>query len=373
MHVVHIIANNTTVPYLNWFAERLGKYPDIKFTVIALYPQEPDLIKEMKAYGCDAYWVKFDQVNRKSGMVFAFFKLYRLFKDIKPDIINAHLFDDSVPALLAARFAGIKKRVVRKQDTAYHWNFNPLWVWADRFNNFNATDIIAISEDSKKFLVEKEKAPVRKIHMVHNGIPIRDFTAQINSDKEFLIKKYGLEGKIVLGTIARYIEWKGYRYIIEAARILTQKHKNLKFLFVGYGEQQNELEELVRKYGLSECIVFTNWIDRKFIPSLYGIIDVYIHAAYMEPFGFVLVEAMANGVPIVSSKTGVAADVLEHRKTCYFTGDKDPKGISDGVEWMLENSEDRETMKERIKKIAAEEFSVEMMLDKHIVVYRGSK
>jgi len=373
MHVVHVIANNSTVPYLNWFAERLGKYPDVKFTIIALYSEKPRLIEDMKHYGCDVYWIKFDQAKRKSGMIYAFFKLYKFFNKLKPDVVNAHLFDDSLPALLAARFAGIKKRVIRKQDTAFHWYFKPLWVLADRFNNFNSTDIIAISEDSKKFLLEKEKAPVGKIRMIHNGIPIKEFTAQNDSDKEFLINKYGLEGKIVLGTVARYIEWKGYRYIIEAARTLTQKYKNLKFLFVGYGDQQKELEKLVTQYGLSEYIVFTGWIERKFIPSLYGIMDLYIHAAIMEPFGFVLVEAMANGVPIITSKTGVAADALEDKTTCYFTGDKDSKGIAEGVEWMLENTSDRNNMKEKVKKIANEEFSVERMLDKHISVYQGSK
>jgi glycosyltransferase involved in cell wall biosynthesis len=371
MHVVHIIANNSSVPYLTWFTERLRKYPDVKFSFIALYPEKPRIIDEMKAYGCDTYWIKFDQEARKSGMVYAFFKLYKLFKKLKPDVVNAHLFDDSVPALLAARLAGVKKRVVRKQETAYHWYFAPFWVWADRFNNFNSTDIIAISKDSEKFLIEKEKVRVKKLHMIYNGIPIQVFTAQVDTDKEFLIKKYGLEGKIVLGTISRYIEWKGYRYIIEAAKTLVQKYKNLKFLFVGYGEQQQELEELVNEYGLSEYIVFTGWIERKYIPSLYGIMDLYIHAAIMEPFGFVLVEAMANGVPIVTSKTGVAADALEHKISCYFTGDKDPQGIVDGVEWMLENPQERNVIKERIKKIAAKEFSVEHMLDQHIKVYRG--
>lgn len=373
MHVVQVIANNSSVPYLNWFAERLGNYPDIKFTVIALYPEKPLLLEEMNKYGCDAYWIKFDAAKRKSGMVFAFLKLYSLFKKLNPDVVNAHLFDDSVPGLLAARLAGIKRRVIRKQDAAFHWYYKPIWVWADRFNNFNSTDIIAISEDSKEFLLTKEKAPIEKLRMIHNGIPIKDFTRQIDVDKDFLIKKYGLEGKIVLGTISRYIEWKGYRYIIEAARTLTQKFKNMKFIFAGYGEQQKELEELVEKYGLSEYIVFTGWIDRKYIPSLYGIIDVYIHAAIMEPFGFVLVEAMANGVPIVTSKTGVAADVLEHKSTCYFTGGKDSKGIEEGVNWMLENPSEREAMKEKIKKIAVEKFGVEKMLDEHIKVYRGIK
>jgi len=371
MHVVHVIANNSSVPYLNWFAERLEAYPDVKFTVIALYPEKPNLIEEMQAYGCDAYWVKFDPERRKSGMIRAFFELYKLFKKIKPEVVNAHLFDDSVPALLAARLAGIKRRVIRKQDTAFHWYFAKLWVWADRFNNFNSTDIIAISKDSEKFLIEKEKAPASKVFMIHNGIPIKSFTTQVEIDKAYLIKKYGLEGKIVVGTIARYIEWKGYRYIIEAARTLTQKYPNLKFLFVGAGTQQQELEELVNKYGLSEHIVFTGWIDRKYIPSLYGIMDLYVHAAMMEPFGFVLVEAMANGVPIITSKTGVAADALEHKVTCYFTQDRDPEGIVSGVEWMLENPVERDAMKNRIKQIAVDEFSVEHMLAEHITVYRG--
>ena len=373
MHVVHVIANNSSVPYLNWFAERLSAYPDVKFTFIVMYPEKPHLIEEMNKLGHDAYWVEFDSSRRKSGMLSSFFKLYGLFKKLKPDVVNAHLFDDSVPALLAARFAGVKKRVIRKQDTAFHWYFKPLWVWADRFNNLNSTDIIAISEDSKKFLLEKEKAPANKVRMIHNGIPIKHFTAQVDSDKAFLIQKYGLEGKIVLGTIARYIEWKGYKYIIEAAKTLTQKNKDLKFLFVGYGEQQQELEDLVNQNGLSEYIVFTNWIDRKYIPSLYGIMDLYIHAAVMEPFGFVLVEAMANGVPIVTSKTGVAADALTHKETCYFTGDKDPKGIAEGVEWMFENPDARDAMKDKIRKLANDEYSVEHMLDEHIKVYRGEK
>lgn len=371
LHVVHVISNNSTVPYLSWFTDRLYNYSDIRFSFIILYPEKPQMIEDMKQRGYECYWIKFDPGKRKSGMIKAFFKLYMLFIKLKPDVVNAHLFDDSVPALLAARFAGIKKRVIRKQDTAYHWYFAPIWVWADRFNNFNATDIIAISNDSMKFLVEKEKAPSKKITMIYNGIPIEEFTAQSNADKEMLVKKYQLEGKIVIGTIARYIEWKGYRYIIEAARILTQKHKNLKFLFVGYGEQQPELEALVKKYNLSDFIVFTGWIDRKYIPSLYGIMDIYLHSAFMEPFGFIFIEAMANGVPIVTSKTGVAADVLEHKSTCYFTGDKDPKGIAEGVEWMLEHPVEKEAMKEKIRKLAKEGFGVEKMLEEHIKVYRS--
>jgi hypothetical protein len=97
MHVVHVIANNSSVPYLNWFAERLHKYPDVKFSFIVMYPEKPHLIDEMKAFGCDTYWLKFDSSKRKAGMIASFFKLYKLFRQLKPDVVNAHLFDDSLP------------------------------------------------------------------------------------------------------------------------------------------------------------------------------------------------------------------------------------------------------------------------------------
>ncbi|HXP49084.1 MAG TPA: glycosyltransferase family 4 protein [Bacteroidia bacterium] len=369
MHVVQVIANNTTVPYLTWFAERLKNYPGVKFSFIVLYPTKPDMIEEMKNFGCQCYWIKFSEDKRKSGMIEVFFQLYRLFVKLKPDVVNAHLFDDSLPAMLAARLAGIERRIVRKQDTAFHWLYTPQWMWADRLINKNATHIVAISEEAKRFVIEKENAEPSKVYMIHNGIPIDKATKYSEQTKESLREKYGLKDKIVIGTISRFIEWKGYRYIIEAARALTEKNKSLKFLFVGQGEQMKEMQELVRKYKLTDYIIFTGWIDREIIPSLFGIMDIYLHAAIMEPFGFVISEAMANGVPIVSTKTGAAADVLVHKETCYFTEDKDASSIIKGIEWMLENPEIREKMKGELKKLAQENFSIDKMVEAHMALY----
>ena len=368
-HVVHLFANNSSVPYLNWFADRLKKYPGVKFTVIALCPERPQMIEDMKERGCECIWIKFDTRKRKTGMIRSLFRLYFLFLKLKPDVVNAHLFDDSLPGLLAARLSGVKKRVIRKQDTAFHWFYTPKWVWADRLNNFNATHIIAISHEAERFIIEKEKAQASKLYMIHNGIPFDEFTAQNENTKKQLIEKYKLEGKIVIGTIARMIEWKGYQYIVEAVKILVGSNKNLKFLFVGEGEQRKEFEELVKKYDLGEYIVFTGWIDRKNIPSLYGVMDIYVHAAIMEPFGFVISEAMANKVPIVTTKTGAAADVLEHIKTCYFIKNKDPQSIVNGISWMLAHSELLKDMGMREEELTREFFSIDLMVDKHVKLY----
>ena len=369
MHVVQVIANCSSVPFFNQFADRINQYPDVKFTFVALYDKKPQMLSDMAERNCDCYWIKFDWRKRKSGMISAFYQLYKLFRKLKPDVVNSHLFDDSFPALLAARLAGVKMRVIHKQDTAFHWVYNPKWIWADKFNNYNATHIVAVSNESRKFIVEKEKAPVSKVYKIHSGIDFKSITGQDEIEKNLLREKFGLKDRIVIGTVSRYIDWKGYKYIIEAARIVVPKYKNLKFLFIGQGEQQKELESLVEKYGLKENIVFTGWVDYKIMPSLYGVMDIYLHAAIMEPFGFAITEAMANRVPLVVTKTGGPGDVLIHKETCYFTEYKSSQSIADGIEWMIKNKEIVNGMKDKIEKLAYENFPVDKMLIEFIHLY----
>src|SRR5438128_103301 len=127
MHIVHIMANNSSAPYFNWFAEQIHSYPTCKFTFIAMYPTKPQMLEDMRQRGCDCYWVPFDNNNRKKEMLMVIPKLFKLFKLLKPDAINTHLFDDSLPALFAARFAGIKKRVITKVDTTFDLYYAMKW------------------------------------------------------------------------------------------------------------------------------------------------------------------------------------------------------------------------------------------------------
>lgn len=373
MHIAHVMANNSSVPYFNWLAEEIQHYPEYKFSFIALHSIKPQMLDDMRERGCNCYWIKFSHANRKADMLLAIPRLLKLFKLIKPDVINTHLFDDSFPALFAARLIGIKKRVITKGDTTFHWNYAKKWVWADRFNNLNATDIIAISNESKEFILNQEKADPSKVKLIHHGIPFKYLCKQTDTYKAELKEKFRIsKGDIVIGTVSRYIEWKGYRYIIAAAAEIVKKYPTAKFIFVGEGEQRKELNTLILKHKLQDNIILTGWVDREYIPSLYGIMDIYLHAANQEPFGFVIAEAMANGVPLVTTKTGAAADALEHKKNCYFVGDKNFKEIVTGVCWMLEDPERRKKISVEIKEIAHTMYDVKFMLKNYIELYKGN-
>lgn len=366
MHIVFTIANNSSVPYFKWFAERASKKEGVKFSFIALCNEKPDMIQDVGKYGWDCHWIKFDCNKRKSSMITSFFKLYKLFKTIKPDVVHSHLFDDSVPSLLAAKFAGVNKRVITKQDTTFHYYYAPKWVWVDKFNNNNATDLIPVSDEAKNFILDKENADIKKITMIHHGIPAKLFTKQSDVYKNELLNKYKLHNKKVIGTVARLIEWKGYRYIIEAIHKVIDVFPEAVFLFIGEGPQKKELTDLAIKHGVIDNIIFTGWVDRDYIPSLYGIMDVYAHAASYEPFGFVIPEAMMNGAPIVSTPTGSALDAIRHKENGYIVKYKDSESLAEGIVYTLQNGG---KFKEIAKKDALRMYEFEVMFNNYLKLY----
>ena len=192
-HIVHIMANNSSVPYFNWFAEEVKNHKDLKFTFIVLYPEHPKMLGDMAERGCDCFWVEYDSADRKRSLIKSMFSLRKLLKKIKPDVVHTHLFDDSLPGLLAAKLVGVRKRVITKADTTFHWFNTPKWVWADKFNNFNATHLITPTQECAEFVVNCEKGSPSKVNIIHHGVPIKKATNQIEEVKKELIERYNLK------------------------------------------------------------------------------------------------------------------------------------------------------------------------------------
>lgn len=368
MHIVFTIADEGSVPYFKWFAKKAKEENKHKFSFVSLSTKKTEMLNYVEGLEWDAYWIKIDSNKRKKSMVVAFFKLYKIFKDIKPDVVHSHLFYDSVPALAAARFARVKLRAIVKADISFHYYFAPKWVWVDKLNNINATHIIPPTNEAMRFILEKEKADPKKITMIHHGIPQKLFTQSSDEKRAYIIKKFSLENKLVIGTVSRLIDWKGYRYIIEAIPKVIEKHPNAIFLFVGEGPQKEELVDLAKKKGVLENIIFTGWMDRALIPSFYSLLDVYAHAASFEPFGFVIPEAMMNSAPIASTPTGSALDAIEHKVNGYLCKYKDPESLCKGILYTIENGQN---FKEKGRETALNMYEFNVMFKNYIKLYEG--
>lgn len=371
LHIVFALSNCSTAPYFNWFAREAAKHPEVKMSFINLHSERPDMIEDVGQYGWECVWIPFDLDKRKRHMMKVVPKIVKALRQLKPHVFHCHLFDDSVPGLVAARMAGIKMRVITKGDTGFHHFFSPQWQKFDRLNNRNATHIVAISEQCKEFILEHERADQRKIHMIHHGIPLDESTAQDQQIMERIRSEHGLEGKTVIGNVARLIRWKGHHHIIMAARKIVEAHPEVVFLIVGNGDERKNLDIQIKAANLDDHFRFIEWMEPEDIPSVYGTMDLYLHAANHEPFGFVIAEALANGLPVVSTSTGSARDSVVDGVNGYLVPEEDPDAIAAAVMNALDG--DHAAMSAQARATAKEKFDFRLMWENHMKLYQSAK
>lgn len=332
MHVLHTFANNTTVPYLTWFTDRAVAEGAPRYSFIIMHRERPKMMDEMRAKGFEVVWIPYDDGKRKRGMLRALPLLWWHILRLKPDIVHVNLFDDSLPGLMAAWFAGVRRRVITRQDTGFHWMHAPRWVALDRWNNRMATRIIAISEENRRFMIDKEQAPPEKVVLVHNGIPPDRFTRQHPEVMQDLRTRFGIgPDHLVIGNVARHVEWKGHRHVLQAAALLVATHPNARFLLCGAGAGREAMERLALDLGLHDRVTFIDRIEPEHMPSFYGILDLYIHGATLEPFGLVYAEAMLNGIPVVSTRTGAALDAITDGESGILVPEASGAALAQGV------------------------------------------
>lgn len=341
MHILFVIANNSSVPYFNLFMEKAAESKDCNFSFLSMTKEVPLMIEEASEHGFNGYWVPYDLKRRKGQMIRSVFRIIKLLKKIRPDVVHTHLFDDSVPALLAARLTGVPVRVITKQDTGFHYNYAKKWMLFDKFNNCNATHVVPVSEEAKEFIIIKEKCNPKKIHTIHHGIDIIRFS---NPDKKAVAEfrsKYNLESSFVIGNVARFIKWKNHEEIIDIAESVIKEIPNAKFLLIGQGEQLGIVKNKVEEKKLNDNFIFTGFIEKNLMQNYFAAMDVYLHTAYMEPFGFVIAEAMAAGLPVVSTPTGAARDAIIHKENGWLGNYNNIESLAEGINFFHSNKKEK--------------------------------
>lgn len=369
MHVLHTFANNTTVPYLTWFTDRALREGSPHYTFILLHAERPQMMDEMRGKGFRVEWIRYDDRTRKRDLILALPRLWWLMMKLRPDIVHCNLFDDSLPGLIAARLAGIRRRIITRQDTGFHWLHARRWMALDRWNNRVASHIIAISGENQRFMIEREGAPPGKINLVHNGIPPANFTRQDPAVMADLRERFDVRAEhLVIGNVARYVAWKGHRHILEAIAAIAVDHPNVRLLLCGKGAGRPAMEQLASDLGIRSQVVFIDRIEPVDMPSFYGLLDIYLHGATLEPFGLVYAEAMMNSIPVVSTPTGAALDAITDEQNGILVKEASGSALADGIRRLMRL--DRRAIGEAGAKTAMQMFHFDRMWEGTIGLYR---
>jgi glycosyltransferase involved in cell wall biosynthesis len=179
--------------------------------------------------------------------------------------------------------------------------------------------------------VESEDALVQgSCAVVHDGVIPRDLVEKRSSE-------------ILIGLVGRITRWKGQHVFLQAAALVRSQFPRARFQIIGsalFGEEvyEKEIRALTASLGLEDCVEFLGF--RSDVRELIGELDVLVHASITgEPFGQVIIEAMAEAKPVVATRGGGVPEIVQDGVTGMLVPMGDVSAMAEAICEMLADPE----------------------------------
>lgn len=211
-----------------------------------------------------------------------------------------------------------------------------IYVTADHFKNKlkEAKFLITCVKQNKKFIVHRFGEELTdKIHVVYHGVDLEIFSPLDTAYKT-----------VDVLSIGNFVEKKGHRYLLEACRILEKRGLSLKCLIIGEGPEKERLLDIIRNLDLGGSVEIEGKRPQAELPSVYARSKVFVLPSFIANSGDrdgipnVLVEAMAMGLPVISSDVPNISELIEHGRDGILVREKDPESLADTIEELLNDS-----------------------------------
>ena len=204
-----------------------------------------------------------------------------------------------------------------------------------------------------------------RLHVIPYGFDLERFVSE-NKSSDMIQGQY--PGKIIFA-LGRHVYYKGFDILINAMKDI---HPDARLLIGGVGPLTPKLKELVARLGLEKRINFLGLIKEKDLPAYYQASDIFCLPAISqaEAFGIVQVEAMASGLPVVSTEL--------HNGVSYVNRDgvsglvvppNDSNALAIAINKLLDNDELRNKLAMQARERALKEFSFESMGQRMLKLY----
>jgi glycosyltransferase involved in cell wall biosynthesis len=364
--IVYIVSEINKSLSFEWMAQSIDKEKySLRFFLIG--KKKSALAERLKDLNVE--YVEFP-FHSKRDLPLVFLRIFLNLSFKRPQVVHTHLFYANIIGLTASWILGIRKRIFTRHHAMVHYNEYPSGLKWDKYFNKIATQIIAISENTRNILITLDGADPKKIHLIHHGFDLEYFD---NKDWERinLIKKKYLLGKTspVIGVISRYLKLKGIQFIIPAFEKLRKDTPNAHLILANtIGNYRNEIVALLNMLPADS---YTEIEFEEDLASLYNLFDVYVHVpidSMSESFGQTYIEALAVGIPSVFTLSGVAPEFIRNQENAVVVPFQQSDAIVEAIKTLLNDNELRNTLIENGKQSLAS-FSLSKMIYKLEEVY----
>jgi glycosyltransferase involved in cell wall biosynthesis len=306
------------------------------------------------------------------GIPLVLWRLVRLIRSIRPDIIQTWMYHADMLGGLAARIAGNRHVIwgIRTTDVRAGGSSATVFVrWlCARLSRWVPQVIVCAAEASRQSHIAVGY-DAKKMVVVPNGYDFSWLKASAD-ERQLLREQYGInQNEVVVGSLGRFHAVKDQENFVRAAGLLAPQYPHLRFLMVGRGLDwdNSQLVDWIDKTGYKDRFVLLG--ERKDVPQCLAAMDVFCLHSRTEGFPNVLAEAMAMGLPCVTTEVGDAAMLLDD--TGVVVPKEDSAAFAQGVERLLALDQDaRHALGMRAKARVEAEFSMARARERFEEIYR---
>ena len=289
------------------------------------------------------------------------YRLAQFLKDQKPDLVHCHSRRGAdLLGGLAASVADVPAVVSRRVD-----NTEMRIMAGLRYRPFRKVVAIsaAIAEVLRQHDIDEER-----IVVIRSAVDAGAFAEEPNC--EAFRRGFGIEdGVFTMAAAGQLIPRKGHRFLLQAASELIITHPSFRLVIFGEGYLNNQLRAQASSLGLGDVVQFAGYRDD--LDTFVGCFDLFVHPVLAEGLGVAALKAAAAGVPVVGCDAGGMKESVLHGETGLLVPPEDADALRAAMATLMDDDQTRAAMAEAGRQRMQNEFSIDTMADKHVVLYES--
>ena len=303
--------------------------------------------------------------------IMAFFKILNFMRRNRYDIMHAHSHKAGFICRVAARCAGIEKIVFTPHGHVFYGYFGriltDLILSAERMAARITDKIIGLTGAECYEWLCYEIGNEDIYTVIPSGIEFENLEREVTSGVDWK-KELGIPPeKVLIGSIGRFIEIKGYEYFIEAAVKQLEKKRDIYFLLAGDGPFRGKYLKMLTAANITDRFHIIPWQENT--GAVLNALDIFVLPSLNEGMGRTLVGAMFLGKPVIATRVGgVSSLVFDNAGILIESASSD--AVSKALDELLDNTEEARHMGEKERKKALADYSAEKMVDALDALYR---
>jgi glycosyltransferase involved in cell wall biosynthesis len=303
---------------------------------------------------------------QKSRYPQAIVRLRALIQRHRPMILQVNSSRDSWIGSIAARLIRPRPKVIRIRHISAPLNRN----LTTRLLYQQLLDMVVVTggEKTRRELIDRDGLVADRVAAFPIGLDVEYFRPAA-PDRD-LRQELGLpKGHLLVGLISYLRSYKGHEYFIEAARSIAAKRDDVTFIIVGEGPEEQPIRRCIEQLGMTAKIRMLGF--REDLLNVFRSLDVFaIPSVEGDTIPQVLMQALAMGIPVVSTTVGSIPDVVIDGKTGFVVPARDSTALADRIVTLLDDAGLRARMAVQGRSLVEGTYSIGKMLDRMEAVYR---